>query len=213
MDNDSDSVGRSVSQCTITKPRVLRPTMFFVVFCLYVCFCVSCGVIPDSVEFGHSLCFAYTFALTQMLQVAILMRTESINSFCLLSITLVTGCVFPTMQMYNVMQYTYSAMQNDAFAWLYMFKEVSVCLITAPKLSGSNVPYVSRAFMMICFSWVLIEFMIHLFVDQDMASNSVIGVLSDLLRFSPQFCIAILTLVHLMNKNDIFHSPLPKTVV
>ena len=203
----------SITECSITRPIVLRPNLFFTVGFLYVLFCVICVIIPNWVDFGQCLCFAFTFSMIQMLQVGIFMRTESIHSFCLMALTLVTGCIFPTMQMYAVIQKEYSVMHNDIFAWLYMLKEMSLCHITAPRVTGSRMPCVERAFVMVGVSWMIIETLVYVFVDQIFPSETIFGALSTVVRFSPQFCVALLTLMHLVNKNDSCHAQLPKALV
>ena len=41
------------------------------VFFLYIGFCIASFVIPDSVAFGESLCFAFSYAMVQVLEVAL----------------------------------------------------------------------------------------------------------------------------------------------
>lgn len=168
-----------------------KKTVFVSLF-LYGCFGVSALIIPQSVSFGPSLCFAYVFSMIQMIEVAVFMQRESLVSSVLMCMTLFTACVLPTMQIYQVMTGEYSTELGDIYSYIYMGKEV--ILHVTIRYTGFKTVYMSATHSVgIFLLWLCIETLFFvLTVDEIISGYENVVCIA---RLTPQFYMAALTLV------------------
>jgi len=76
-------------------------------------------MIPDSVLFGESLCFAYTYAMVQVLGVA-LFTGDRYG----LVVGAIFACILPTAQILQGLQNTHTAWIENIYRELYMGREL-----------------------------------------------------------------------------------------
>lgn len=168
----------------------------FIFMFLYICFCVSCFVIPDSISLGMQLCFAYTFSMIQLIEVTGLMRGESQRSALLMCVTLVTGTVMPTMQILSVMEGWQSVTMADIFGYVYMIKEVVVQVVI--KDNTSRVPGITRVHAMLVVGlWVFSETVFRIFGGSIVSDEGPIDKIVYIVRMSPHFYMTFISITRI----------------
>jgi hypothetical protein len=161
---------------------------------LYIAFCVSCVIIPDSIHFGESLCFAYIFSMMQMIEVAFFIRGDNLLSLVLMCVTLFTASVMPTTQIFLVMEGGYSKETRDMYSYVYMLKEVVLHIVM--RYNAVKAPCISRAtYAFIVCIWAITETVFYFSVgdneyesDRGAFNKAVIAA-----RLAPQFFMAFIT--------------------
>ena len=165
----------------------------FVNLFFYACFCVSCVLIPDSILMGHSLCFAYTFGMVQMVEVAMFLHDDNFYSTISMVIALLCGSVLPTFQMYMVMMgFGLQPDTDSVFEYVYTCKTIFVYVSTRVRytttpFSVSSTDRVNITILALC---VCIKYIFSL---RDAWFDYVL-VVETVLRFSPIFFISFLSL-------------------
>jgi hypothetical protein len=164
----------------------------FVSAFLYGCFCVSCMIIPDTVNVSY--CFAYFFALFQMIEVASFMDGVSVISCCLLCTTLFTASIMPTMQMYQIIVGFYSKELDTIYKGVYMLKEIG--LHTARIYTGGNKvsPSVIHLTLVVC-TWISLETVSYIMIIKIEEDFYEYVNLVYIVRLTPLFYMACLTLL------------------
>jgi hypothetical protein len=182
------SMGSSCSSLLYSR----RNPVFLSVF-LYGCFCMSSAIIPESINYGPSLCFAYVFSMIQMLEVSTFMQSESVLGFGLMCMTLFSASVIPTMQIYQVMTGDYSKELGEVYSYIYMGKEI--ILHVAMKYRGvKSVSFSVAHSFLVLFVWGLTEFLFFILISDELISGyeNIVCIA----RLTPQFYLAALTLIH-----------------
>ena len=176
-------------------------TLIYVSLFLYVTFCVSCAIIPDSIPFGQSLCFAYIFSMVQMIEVSFFIRGENVRSLMLMCVTLFTASVMPTTQIYLVMTGECSRAAMDMYSYVYMLKEVVLHMVM--RDNAVKAPCISRAtFASIICIWVITE-TVFFFTGDKYAYLEEKGPLDKAIitaRLTPQFFITFINTLTQMNQ-------------
>jgi hypothetical protein len=184
-------ISRGVTCRTFTWRR--KKPIFLSIF-LYSFFIVSALVIPESVSFGPSLCFAYVFSMIQMLEVAVFMQSENILSSVLMFITLFTATIMPTMQMYQVMTGYYSKELGEQYGYLYMTKEI--VLHAAAVFTSAKVVSISKIHsIIVVLIWICSETLFFILTTDELIYGY--ENLVCIARLTPQFYMATLTLVRM----------------
>jgi hypothetical protein len=171
-----------------------RQNIFFVSIFIFTCFCVSAFVIPESISFGESLCFAFTFSMMQMVELGLFLRHDGWKNSCVLCMSLCSGCVLPSVQIYLVMQGEYTSPFENICGYLYMVKEILLFLLVRNSLQKVLV----RVHLMIIVIWTVSE-IIFLILSVESYSKDTLDKVIYVLRLSPLFCMAFLTLVRMTN--------------
>ena len=172
-----------------------KKTPIFASIFIYFCFCVSCLIVPDSVNFGACLCFAYFFSMIQMLEVASFMQGGSLISYGLMCLTLFAASIMPTMQMYQVIVGDYSKGLDVMYNAVYMMKEI--CLHIARIYMGGGTLAPSRIHStFVVLAWITVEtvnytIMIN-FEEVFYGYENVVYIV----RLTPHFYMACLSLLH-----------------
>lgn len=176
-----------------------RHKLICVTLFLYICFCVSCSMIPDSVLFGESLCFAYIFSMMQMIEVAFFIRGENLHSLLLMCVTLFTASVMPTIQMYQVMTGGYSREIGDMCSYIYMLKEVGMYLAMRDStVRGQSITQIS--YTLIVLIWVIIETVFFFSIGDSLDYEGAIKKAVSVARLAPQFFMALITTLAQINQ-------------
>lgn len=161
---------------------------------LYICFCMSCVLIPESIAFSDSLCFAFVFSMIQMLAVALFMQGESLLSSGLMCVTLFFATVVPTLQMYLVMGGMYSKELADTYSCMYMLKELVLHLVLG--YTGGGVLHVSKIqSIVVAMGWFLSETVLYMLSLPDVDSPGDFDKLFYIARMAPFFYMAFNTLI------------------
>jgi len=162
---------------------------YFGVF-LYIGFCASAFMIPDSVLFGESLCFAYTYAMVQVLGVA---RFTGGRYWFIVAVTFAT--IVPTLQILRGVQNLLTVAADNVCRQLYMGRELLFYLrernppktICVEKLHRDI--YVS----LFVFIWLLIDTLFRVFEPNALYKTTPEKMLS-ILHLSPPFWMALLSM-------------------
>jgi hypothetical protein len=129
--------------------------MQILVFILFLSFCVASFIIPHSVMFGESLCFAYTYAMVQIIEVA--MFEGNFIGTCIL---LVFALILPLSQILKGIQNQYMMEIDNIYGELYMGKEILLYwYVTSTSRRRIHFDKRSRDNMVssIICTWILLE--------------------------------------------------------
>jgi len=184
----------SVGTCQSLRWQPWR--IIFIFTFMYVCFCYSCFMIPESIHLGDSLCFAYIFSMLQLIEVAGLMRGESIRSAVLMCVTLLTGTVFPTVQILLVMNGTGERGIADVFSYVCILKEVGMQLTM--KDNTTRVQGISLVHSMLAvFCWVVSETVFRIVGEGVVFDTRAVENVVYIARMSPHLYMTLITLTRI----------------
>ena len=122
---------------------------------LYFGFCTASFFIPDSVGFGESLCFAYTYAMVQVLEVALFKGSRTFAIVCAFF-----ASVMPTLQILQGLQNSYSVAADNVYGELYMGKEILLyAMQTKYQIDkrSTDKGRMDSIFSFLIFMWVLFD--------------------------------------------------------
>ena len=111
--------------CSYSETR--NTNQIFALF-LYFGFCTASFFIPDSVGFGESLCFAYTYAMVQVLEVALFKGSRTFAIVCAFF-----ASVMPTLQILQGLQNSYSVAADSL--WGVVYGEGNLAVRNADEIS------------------------------------------------------------------------------
>ena len=180
---------------TIDTPKSIawqNRKLIFITVVLYTCFCVSCAVVPGSIRFGPSLCFAFIFSMIQMIQVTLFMQREGVLREVMMCTTLCAAAILPSMQIYIVTQMGYSEERGNLFDYAYMFKEIALHITI--RYIGTKTDYLTKGHStLVVWSWIVIETFVY--IDQRRGMYPILGNSVEVARRTPHFIMAFITLV------------------
>jgi hypothetical protein len=160
-------------------------------FFLYGGFCIASFFIPDSVGFGESLSFAYTYAMVQVLEVGLFT-----GSTHFVVIGIVFASVLPTLQILQGLQNSYTVNIDNIYGELYMAKEIILYSIKRNSYTHrSNLEKSTKdsiASWLVCV-WAILD-LVFWFTDTNAAYKTMIQKSMYIARFSPVFGLAILNI-------------------
>jgi hypothetical protein len=159
--------------------------------CLYIGFCVSAFLIPDSVMFGESLCFAYTYAMVQVLGVA-LFTGGRYGVVC----GAIFACVLPTAQILQALQNTYTAEIDNIYGELYMGKEILFYLNlrrSYVKKNGIDRHHADIMVSVCVFIWLLMHLMFW-FIEPNRLYKTAQDKIFCIISLSPSFWMALINM-------------------
>lgn len=160
--------------------------MHTVMASIFVFFMVTVFLIPDSIPFAESLCFAYTFGIIQAMEV-VLMKG---NTLCV-TIGFVFACILPATQFLLVMGGVYSESTDHSYVEVYMLKELFMYLFHRfHRKSISHRVVMDTTVCVLMGMWVLIDVLIWMNYLQ-MVETATIMKLANIVRFSPVFLMAL----------------------
>ena len=158
---------------------------------LYFGFCTASFFIPDSVGFGESLCFAYTYAMVQVLEVALFRGSRT---FAIVGVLFAS--VLPTLQILQGLQNSYSTAADNVYGELYMAKEIMLYIIHGKYQPDKTIADKCRRDSIVSylvFTWVLFD-LVFWFSNTDAVYKTVLEKSMYIARFSPVFGLAIVNL-------------------
>jgi len=181
--------------------------MACVITCIYVCFVVSCFAVPESIPCGPSLAFAYTFTMLQMVEVAIFLRVDSIQNTLFAAISLLVGCVVPTVHILTAMEHgIHGQYVDNVCGHIYFLKELVVYVIIRRR---SRMPLIRRTHVTTMLLWVVVEILFHVFIvriAEDFHYEIPIRSLASLIRSTPVFILSFVTIksieYHVVSNSD-----------
>ena len=174
--------------CSYSENR--NTNQIFALF-LYFGFCTASFFIPDSVGFGESLCFAYTYAMVQVLEVALF---KGSRTFAIIGVLFAS--VMPTLQILQGLQNSYSVAADNVYGELYMGKEILLYVMqTKHQIDKRSTDKCRRDSIVsfLVFTWVLFD-LIFWFSDTVSAYKTVLEKCMYIARFSPVFWLTIVNL-------------------
>lgn len=184
----------SVGTCQSLRWQPRR--IIFIFTFMYVCFCYSCFMIPESIPLGDSLCFAYIFSMIQLIEVAGLMRGESIRSAVLMCVTLLTGTVLPTVQILLVMEGMGERGTADIFGYVFILKEVGMHLTMKDNTTRvEGISLVHSVVAVLC--WVVSEIAFRIVGGSVVFDTRAVGDAVYIARMSPHLYMALITLTRI----------------
>jgi hypothetical protein len=170
----------------------------------YICFAVSCFSISEAIPYSAPLAFCYTFGFVQVIQICPFIRLSGIYNIICMNITLFTGCVMPTFQIYMVMQGMSSDEINRYFGCIYLLKEMILYIATRAKYGKYDPtnPILSTTDKVTCLGvliWIVFNYMTP-YIPGDMlqCDDATIKKIGEVLYFSPAFCFASMTLSYII---------------
>jgi hypothetical protein len=174
--------------CSYSETR--NTNQIFALF-LYFGFCTASFFIPDSVGFGESLCFAYTYAMVQVLEVSLFK-----GSLVFVSVCAFFASVMPTLQILQGLQNSYSVAVDNVYGELYMGKEIMLYVMhTKYHVNKPNTDRCRRDSIVsfLLFMWVIFD-LLFWFSDTVAAYKTVFEKSMYIARFSPVFGLAMINL-------------------
>jgi hypothetical protein len=141
--------------------------------------------------FGESLCFAYTYAMVQMIEVA-LFRGKYIGT-CIL---IIFAFILPTLQILKAIQNKYTIEMDHLYGELYMGKEIVLYLSTRVKSNRrihSNRLFHDNVVSVIICVWVVLE-IVFSFKDINTSYRTVSDKLLYIARFAPIFLMVVVNI-------------------
>ena len=178
---------------SITQKCVLQKQteMQALTFSLFIAFCVSAFIIPDSVMFGESLCFVYTYAMLQMLQVALFTGNS-----CGTLILAIFATVLPILQLLKAIQNNYTIGDDNLYGELYMGKEILLYMIT--KNTDTKRVYTrrhvqDRLVVAVVTLWVVMDIVFFL-KDINMSYRTTTDKCLYIIRFTPVFLMSVVNM-------------------
>jgi hypothetical protein len=156
---------------------------------LYLGFCIASFFIPDSVGFGESLCFSYTYAMVQVLEVALFTGRAPF-----VVVGVVFACVLPTMQILQGLQNSYTIAVDNIYGELYMGKEIILYMLQRNRHSNRANFNRQRQDSIITFFvciWVIMD-LVFWVSDNNAAYKTFFQKSMYIGRFSPVYWMAII---------------------
>jgi hypothetical protein len=158
------------------------------VFFLYIGFCIASFAIPDSVAFGESLCFAYSYAMVQVLEVALFTGNAKF-----LVIGIVFASVLPTLQILQGLQNSYTTLIDNIYAELYMSKEIILYMLQRNRHSNGAIDRQGHDSIVTLFVyiWILMD-LIFWTLETNAAYKTFLQKSIYIARFSPVYWMAVI---------------------